>query len=350
MSATPIMRVPKVWRRSVEAQSAQPGSGERGGVAAAQGRGIEVVAGGAREDEVLGAREMPATAEPGESLCDLRRHRDRAHLAGLRPREDAHCVACPDADRAPLEVDLSPPEGDELAAPQPGEGCGEEDRGVLLGRSRAHESRDLVWREDLDLTRLALRRLLDIVDRVRRQAPDLTRTHEDAVQHSEGLDPRALRSIDRPKPCLDVLGRDVLDPPRPERRQQVRARDRVVRRHGRRLAPTVVLDVAQELGRRVGERRPGPDEPRQRPPARLGERVLEPGLGLALGQMAGRRPPALGPRRSELLLDLASVRQAVLRVPDGSAGAIDSEDVPAQRGDAEPSSGLEPETPSLPWP
>jgi hypothetical protein len=40
---------------------------------------------------------------------------------------------------------------------------------------------------------------------------------------------------------------------------------------------------------------------------------------------------ALGPRRSDLALDLAAVGQAVLRVPHGPANAIDAVDVAGRR-------------------
>ncbi len=97
--------------------------------------------------------------------------------------------------------------------------------------------------------------------------------------------------------------------------EEVRLDDRVVVAHGRRLAGAVVLDPAQVLGRRVGERRAGADHPGQRAAARLVEQVAQPRLGRALRVEAGGRAPARRPRRPDALLDLAAVRQPVLRVP-----------------------------------
>jgi len=106
---------------------------------------------------------------------------------------------------------------------------------------------------------------------------------------------------------------------------------RPVAAHRRRLAAAVVLDVAQVLGGRVGERCPGPHHPRQRPTTRLIKHVSQPVLGQALGEVPGRRPSAIGPGRPELLLDLAPVGEAVLGVPDRSACPLDAEDMTGGR-------------------
>ena len=92
-----------------------------------------------------------------------------------------------------------------------------------------------------------------------------------------------------------------------------------------------MLYVAKPLrsGERVVEASAGADGARQRAAARLVERLTQPVLGLALRVVAGRWTAALGPRRPDLLLRLVAVREPVLRVPDGSALALDAEDVPA---------------------
>src|SRR3954469_15514155 len=65
------------------------------------------------------------------------------------------------ADVPPREVDVAPTQRDELAAAQAGERGGEVDRGVLLGRSRAHERHGVLGGEDVDVGAMGLYRLLD---------------------------------------------------------------------------------------------------------------------------------------------------------------------------------------------
>lgn len=93
------------------------------------------------------------------------------------------------------------------------------------------------------------------------------------------------------------------------------------------LAGTVVLEVAQELRRGLVDRDAGAHEAGERALARLVEDVAQPLLGLALRVVAGWRPTALGPRRADLALQLATVGEAVLGVPDSTATALDAEDV-----------------------
>ncbi len=105
------------------------------------------------------------------------------------------------------------------------------------------------------------------------------------------------------------------------------------------LAPPVLLREAQVLARRIGERGPGLVDavsfPRIAEPALertarrvargkagLVERVAEPVLRQALGEVSGGRPATTGPGGPEHLLDLAAVGRPVLRVPDRPALAL----------------------------
>ena len=148
-------------------------------------------------------------------------------------------------------------------------------------------------------------------------------------QHQLVAGPRG--AIHGRDPALDVARRDRLDGRRRERRQEVRVDRRAVAVDGRRLAAAVVLDVAQVLRGGVGERRTGAQHPGQCAAARLVEHVAQPGLGSPLGQVAMRRPAALGPRRPDLALDLAAVGEAVLRVPDRPAVAVHRENMARRR-------------------
>jgi hypothetical protein len=56
-------------------------------------------------------------------------------------------------------------------------------------------------------------------------------------------------------------------------REQLRVEQRPVAGDGRGLAPAVVLDVAQPLVRRLGERHVGLDQARQRPAPRFVQNV-----------------------------------------------------------------------------
>ena len=106
--------------------------------------------------------ELVALAEAREGLGDDGRERDRPDLAGLRRRQRALGVARGHADVSAREVDVAPAQCDELAAAQAGEGGGEVDRGVLLGRGGADERHDVLGREDVDVGAVRLDRLLDV--------------------------------------------------------------------------------------------------------------------------------------------------------------------------------------------
>jgi hypothetical protein len=59
------------------------------------------------------------------------------------------------------------------------------------------------------------------------------------------------------------------------------------------------------------------------------EEVIEPRLCRALGERPGSRTSPTVERRPDLLLDLAAIRQPVLRVPDRPAPTLNPEHVPA---------------------
>jgi len=171
--------------------------------------------------------------------------------------------------------------------------------------------------------------LLDACHGIDRQVPDGLRAPEHAVQDDE---PFVLRACCQPRaerraPRLDRRRRDVLDALLAEPWDEMRLDDRAVVAQCRRLAVALVGGVAQELGGRIGERRPRPHHPRQRSAPRLIEDAAQPGLGQPLGDVAGRWAPALGPGGTDLLLHLAAVGQAVLRVPHRSASPIEAKDV-----------------------
>src|SRR6185312_3737050 len=111
----------------------------------------------------------------------------------------------------------------------------------------------------------------------------------------------------------------------------MRLNDRAVVRERRRLAIEVELDVAQVLVARIRERHTGADHPRQRPGVCLGEDVSQPRLRGALREAAGRRAAALGPGWADGAIDLAPVRQAVLRAPDRATRAVEAIDVAGDR-------------------
>jgi hypothetical protein len=177
--------------------------------------------------------------------------------------------------------------------------------------------------EDVDVGAVRLDRFLDVGDRVARELPHALGALHHAVENGEDLE---LRAVVHPPadgeaggPALDSLGRDVLESHLSEGGKEVGVEDRVVVAHRGRFAGAVVLDPAQVLGRRVGEGGAGADHAGQRAAARLVEQVAQPRLGGALREVAGRRATARRPRRPDALLDLAAVREPVLRVPDVAA-------------------------------
>ncbi|HEY6886746.1 MAG TPA: hypothetical protein VI300_03170 [Solirubrobacter sp.] len=138
-----------------------------------------------------------------------------------------------------------------------------------------------------------------------------------------------IRSV--PLPRLDLVSGDVLKPKRAERGQQVRPNHRPVIGERRRLAVEVVLDVAQVLAGRVGERHARPHHPRQDAGPRLLENLSQPRLRGSFREVAGARSAALRPCRTDGFVDLAPVRQSVLRPPDRAARSFVAIDVTGNR-------------------
>ncbi len=68
------------------------------------------------------------------------------------------------ADERVGEVDVAPAQGNELAAPQAGDGRREEDRRVLLRRRRAYQRKHLLGREDVEVDASWLAEAVDVGD------------------------------------------------------------------------------------------------------------------------------------------------------------------------------------------
>jgi hypothetical protein len=150
------------------------------------------------------------------------------------------------------------------------------------------------------------------------------------LHHEQALQSARRRQHHAGDPLLDHVARDRLEPLRSEDRQELMADDRRVGLDGLGLARPVVLDVAQELGRRVSKRGARADHPNQRPAPSLGKRVCKPRLGGPLRHEPRGRTAPLRPGRADLLLHLAAVRQPVFRVPHRSAAALYAKNVPAR--------------------
>jgi hypothetical protein len=212
------------------------------------------------------------------------------------------------------------------------EGGGEVDRGVLVGACGAHERHDLLGREDVDLGPHGGARLLDVGDRVGRQAVELACSFHGAVEDRDRLfagavgEPAVGIDLDR-RPTLDALGGEILESDVAEVRQNVVAEDRLVVAERGWLPLPVLLDVVQVLGTSVCDRGAGAHHAWQRSGGRLGENRAEPGLGRALREGTGGWSTARGPRGPDRLLHLAAVGQPVLGAPDRPALALVAEDV-----------------------
>jgi len=259
------------------------------------------------------------------------RHRNRTDLAVLRCRELFTGVRTGHADPRCGEVDIAPAQRDELAAAQSRERCRQVDRCVLRGRGGADERPDLLGTEHLEVQPPPLAKLLHVRRGVARQPVHLLRAAENAVQLSQQLvlRPRATRE-GRP-PAFDVAGSEVIEAPVAERGDQPAVDARPVRAQSRGLARAVVLDVTQPLPRSVGEGHARASLPRQRPRFGLLQHAAQPRLRGAPREPTGRRAASPRIRRTDAALHLAPVRQPILGVPGGPAGALASEHVTAGR-------------------
>ena len=257
----------------VEAQPSQAGAVERGHVAAAQRRAVDVAA--ELADERPGRRRRSTSsrsASRASAAATSRRQRHGAHLAALRRRQPAAGEAGADADERAGEVDVAPAQRDELAAAQARERRGEEDRRVLLRRrprARAPGPPRARRRRGRSSSRLA--QALDVGHRVARQPKTRARPAEDAVEDRQELVLRSRRDRQRRAPRLDRLRGDVLERQVAEGRAAGAPRLSAVVAQRRRLARAVVLDVAQPLA-----------QPRRRTSRRVRTHA---------GQRAGVAPP-----------------------------------------------------------
>jgi hypothetical protein len=126
-----------------------------------------------------------------EGRGDLRGHRHRAALTGLRCALAPACVARLDADQAAPEIDGSPAQREKLAEAQAAERRCDEDRRVgLIVRSR-HERVHLAWLEEVGAVQRATRfdasGTLDLGDRVGGDPVDLACAPKDPVEVDQVL-------------------------------------------------------------------------------------------------------------------------------------------------------------------
>jgi hypothetical protein len=159
---------------------------------------------------------------------------------------------------------------------------------VLVGAGGADKRPDFLGGEYVDVAAACDRWLLDLGGGVDRETPDLLRPSEDAVQHRKSQPARRVGPFHRCQPALDHGRRYRLERPPAGGWQELRTDERAVTGDCGRLALTVVLDVAQPLGRGVGEGGAGLNLPWQRPPPRVIQQFAQPGLGSALREVAGR--------------------------------------------------------------
>ena len=101
----------------VEAQLAQSGSYHCGLESPAERRPVEVLACLTREHEILGACEARPLAQSRQRLRHLRGEWDRPPLPGLRRHDSPVAVVPLHPQRPALEIDIAPPQGQQLAPP-----------------------------------------------------------------------------------------------------------------------------------------------------------------------------------------------------------------------------------------
>jgi xanthine/CO dehydrogenase XdhC/CoxF family maturation factor len=105
----------------VEAERSQSRPIANALVASAERRVVQVIAGDAREDQVVRAWEEFTAVEPRERLGDGIDHRHRTARSVLRSAKFAVGVAGAHPDRLELQVDIAPAECQQLAHTQAGE-------------------------------------------------------------------------------------------------------------------------------------------------------------------------------------------------------------------------------------
>jgi hypothetical protein len=99
-------------------------------------------------------REVLAALELRQPVGDLRDHRDAPDPLALRHLLGAVGVAAPDVDQVAEEVDVRPPQGEQLALAQAGERGGHIEGGVLLVGGVRGKQQHLVAVERVELARV----------------------------------------------------------------------------------------------------------------------------------------------------------------------------------------------------
>ena len=288
----------------------------------------------AGEDEVFLAGELLALAEPGERHRDLVDHRDRPGSPRLRAALPADREAPDDARRLCREVDLAPPQRQQLAHAQARKGGGEQDCPLHLARRRADERAYLRRRQHVDVRPLAYARSLHERHRVGRKPIDLHRALEDSVQNDQVLLDRPVRTRKAGAPPFDPLGSEELEPRLAELLVEAPCHVPVVG-EGARLHIAIVLHVPQPLRGRVSERRRRRRHAGERSATRIGQGRLERVPSHSRGEVAPGRTPASVPRSAEPAFHVPAVCEAVPQVVDAPAITSAQEHVTAHLRDRE---------------
>ena len=173
MSALPIIRVPNVWRRSWNRSGRRPAASAPSCSGGAAPSHPDTSRSRRRRPDPLRRVQSLALPSRASADADIRRHRHRADLAGLRCRELARGSSFLGLARRAGEVDVAPAHATSSPHAQTSERRGQEDRSVLLGLGRADERPHLLGREHVDLAAALPRELLDRGGRVHRQPVDL---------------------------------------------------------------------------------------------------------------------------------------------------------------------------------
>ena len=285
------------------------------------------------EDEISFRHEPLALAELRERPPrHLLHHRHLATAAALGRSLLARREVAPHVQLLPLEVDVGPAQGEQLADPEPGQGAGHVQRRVLLGLRRPRERHHLLVVERLD-ARAAIRGRSTTVESAGLRASPWTRIARLKIPW------RVTRYFWSVR--FEILRSATTCPFQRSIICGVTSSTRMPPNVG--SAPCCGSPARSSAGRHGPTRRSGGTRPRrprsaypseQRPgrvPRRLIEDVAQPVLGGSLREVAGLRPAAPRPGWSDPLLRLAPVSEAVLRVPDGTALALHAEDVTAHR-------------------
>ena len=207
-------------------------------------------------------------------------------------------------EQAADEVDVGPPQRQQLALAQSGERGHPVDRRVLVVVGVGGQQLDLVAVERVELARVGDLWALDLVRRGRvvLQAPDPLRPLEDPVKDGQVANDGSVRQLalgDQPLLVgVDQIGSDRFQADRPELVEQIAVDHTAVVAERPRVDPPDVAGVAQELGGRVRERDLGGARHR----ASCRHRAAKLDLGLSLGQSLAGARLADG---SELALDAA---------------------------------------------